>query len=93
MAWGSASSKPPPPPPSTLVKILPLLVLFFVLAVFAVIGYHVYCTANDITNAAGKKLEDKQILLSRDGAKVTVKHVEDEKYVDRTQRWVPEPVM
>ncbi|KAI9886559.1 MAG: N-alpha-acetyltransferase mak3 [Watsoniomyces obsoletus] len=84
MAWG-ASSKPPPPPPSTLVKILPLLILFFFLAIAAVIGYHIYCAANEITNAAGKKLEGNRIVCSRDGVKVSVTHVEDETYVDRTQ--------
>ena len=84
MAWGT--KKAASPPSSTLAKIFPLLLLVLVLAVVAFVGFQVYCAANDIASSAGKKLEEKQIICSRDGVKVSVKQVGDEKYVDKTQR-------
>lgn len=86
MAWRNSPTQASPS--STLSKILPLLILFLVLSVLAIIGFYVYLAANDIADKAGKKLEKKQIVCSRDGVKVNVKHVEDEKYIDQTQRSV-----
>lgn len=86
MAWKKSS--PPSAAPSTLSKILPLVVLFVVLAALAVVGFLVYSAVNNIASSANKQLEKKQILFGKDGVKVSVNHVEDEQYVDRTQRWV-----
>lgn len=84
MAWRSSSSTPPPPA-STLSKVVPLALVFIVLSVLGVIGFYVYSAINDIATGANKHLEKKKILCSKDGVKVSVKKVEDEQYVDRTQ--------
>lgn len=59
--------------------------MFIVLSIFAVVGFFVYSAINDIANSANKHLEKKKILCTKDGVKVSVKHVEDETYVDKTQ--------
>ena len=83
MAW--RTSKSPPPPRSALSKILPLIVLCGVLAIFGFVGYHVYRTANKIADKTSEKLEKKHVLCTRDGMKVRVKEVHTERYVDQTQ--------
>jgi len=85
MAWGSSIPKPPPPPRSTLSKILPLIILFIVLGVFAFIGYQLYVSVQKISSAASEKMQAKNIVFTKDGLKVGVKDVKNESYVDATQ--------
>jgi len=86
MAWGHSSvPKPPPPAHSTLSKTLPLLILIIVLAGAAFVGYHVFLSFQRISDAAGKKLQSKNVTFSKDGMRVGVKELRDENYVDRTQ--------
>lgn len=84
MAW-RMSSKSPAAPTSSLLKVFPLLVVFAILAVLAFIGFHVYCTANNIAGTTNKKLEKKNVYWTRDGMKVGVKEVGNEKEVDRAR--------
>ncbi|KAI9850628.1 MAG: hypothetical protein M1838_005342 [Thelocarpon superellum] len=83
MAWGSQST--PPPPTSAFVKLLPLIILFFVLGAFAFVGYHCYAIMNSIADSTNKKLEKKHVVFTKDGMKVGVKELNTENYVDRTQ--------
>ncbi|MCJ1471676.1 hypothetical protein MMC13_000316 [Lambiella insularis] len=53
--------------------LLPLVLLILFLAVFAVIGYIAYSIAQDIASKTAKKMEDKNIRLSKDGVRVGVK--------------------
>jgi len=87
MAWGQSSiPKPPPPPPqSTLSKTLPLLILIIVLGGAAFVGYHIFLSFQQISDAAGKKLQSKNVTFTKDGMRVGVKELRDENYVDRTQ--------
>ncbi|KAI9799666.1 MAG: hypothetical protein M1826_005441 [Phylliscum demangeonii] len=85
MAWARAEPASAPPPASALSKLLPLLVLLTVLGAFAFVGYHVWSMAHGVAHATGKKLEKKDVYLSRDGVKVGVKEVQNERYVDQTQ--------
>lgn len=90
MGWKSSSktAPPPPTPPSTLSKLLPLLVLVVVVAVAGFVAFHIYCAASQVADSATKKLEKKHVTFNRDGVKVAVKEVQNEKYVDNTQRCV-----
>ncbi len=85
MAWKSVS-KPPPAPASVLSKLLPLLMLLALVVVIATVCFYSYCCASDIASAAENKLKKKRIVCSKDGIKVSMRCLEDETYVDRTQR-------
>ncbi|KAH8819699.1 hypothetical protein F5884DRAFT_761451 [Xylogone sp. PMI_703] len=85
MAWGHSTSKPPPPPRSALSKLLPLFFLFAVVFFFAFIGYHLYLSVQKISSTASQKMDAKHISLHRDGMKVGVKELKNERYVDKTQ--------
>jgi hypothetical protein len=88
MAWGSSKPKAPPPPSSSFSKILPLLVTFIILGALGWVGFQVYLTATQIADRAGKKLEKKNVIFTKDGMKVGVKEIGTEKYVDSSQRQV-----
>jgi len=85
MSWGHATEKPPPPPRSALKKLTPLIVLIFLVLFFAFVGYHIYLSVQAISSAASKKMEDKHVVVTKDGMKVQVKELKTERYVDNTQ--------
>ena len=70
----------------------PLLILFTILGVLAFIGYAVYTISNDIADKTSKKMQKKNIVVTKDGMKVGVKEVKEESYVDTTQRYVSVPL-
>lgn len=72
---------------SGLSKIVPLLVLFIVLALAAFIGYAIYTIATDIADKTSKKMEKKNVSFGREGMKIGVKEIKTENYVDQTQRY------
>ncbi|OBT73483.1 hypothetical protein VF21_07280 [Pseudogymnoascus sp. 05NY08] len=86
MAWGSAKvPKPPAPPKSAIAKLLPLIILFGVLGGLAFVGYHIYLSVMQISDAASKKMEKKNVVFTKDGMKVGVKEIRNDDYVDQTQ--------
>ncbi|BCS22636.1 uncharacterized protein APUU_30861S [Aspergillus puulaauensis] len=66
-------------------RILPLIILFVVLAILAVVGFVVYSIVQDISDKTRDKMEKKNVMFTRDGMKVGVKEVNEEDYVDRSQ--------
>ena len=66
-------------------KLLPLIVLFLVLATFTFIGYHLYVTVQKISAATNDKMQAKNVVFTKDGMKVGVKELKTESYVDTTQ--------
>jgi len=87
MAWGRSKAVPPPEA-STLGKILPLLIVLVILAGGAWVGYQVYLSARQIGDQASERMGKKNVVFTKDGLKVGVKQIQDEKYVDNTQKWV-----
>ncbi|KAI3393538.1 hypothetical protein diail_4174 [Diaporthe ilicicola] len=85
MAWGKAK---PQPPPSRLGQLVPLVIFFLVVAGFVFVGYHVYQSATKMSGNVSERMGKKNVVWTKDGLKVGVKHVESEKEVDATQRWV-----
>ena len=51
-------------------------------------GYHIYLSVAKIQAQASQKMGNKNVVFTKDGLRVGVKHVENEKYVDATQGWV-----
>ncbi|KAI1319582.1 hypothetical protein F5Y16DRAFT_405924 [Xylariaceae sp. FL0255] len=70
---------------STLSQILPLVILLIAVAAIAFVGYHIYVGATKIRKNAENSFAARNVVFTKDGMKVGVKHVENEKYVDATQ--------
>lgn len=76
--------------PNTMAKIgsiIPLIILFIVIAILAAIGFVAYSIAHDVGKQTRQKLERKNVSFSRDGMKVGVKEVSIEQQEDKTQRY------
>ncbi|TPX09620.1 uncharacterized protein E0L32_009221 [Thyridium curvatum] len=84
MAWGKSGSRQP----STLGQLVPLLIVLVILGAIAWVGYQIYLSVAQIQAQATKKMGKKNVVFTKDGVRVGVKHVENEQYVDKTQSWV-----
>ncbi|KAI2602942.1 uncharacterized protein GGS25DRAFT_525970 [Hypoxylon fragiforme] len=73
---------------STFTQLLPLLILLAILGGVAFVGYQIYLSATKIRDNAEARMAKKNVVFTKDGLRVGVKHVEQEKYVDATQSWV-----
>ncbi|KAK5101987.1 hypothetical protein LTS08_004447 [Lithohypha guttulata] len=70
---------------STFGALVPLIVTVILLAVVAVVGFLAYQIAVDVADKTSKKMEKKNVSLSKDGLKVGVKEVSAEQIGDSTQ--------
>jgi len=86
MAWGK--DKQQAPAASTLSQLVPLLVTFVLLGAIAWVGYQVYLSVTKIQQQATEKMGTKNVVWTKDGVRVGVKHVQNEAYLDNTQSWV-----
>ncbi|OOF89892.1 hypothetical protein ASPCADRAFT_21503, partial [Aspergillus carbonarius ITEM 5010] len=66
-------------------RLTPLFILFAILLVLGIIGYVIYSIVQDVTRTTRTKMEEKNVVFSRDGMKVGVKELEEEEYKDRSQ--------
>ncbi|KAJ4319064.1 hypothetical protein N0V94_004116 [Neodidymelliopsis sp. IMI 364377] len=57
-------------------NLIPLVVLFLV----------IYLYTNELADRGVRKMEKKNVVFTKDGAKVGVKEVSAEQYADKTQR-------
>ncbi|KAI1371009.1 hypothetical protein F4677DRAFT_323998 [Hypoxylon crocopeplum] len=87
MVWRN-KSHPQEAKASTFSQLFPLLILLVVLGGVAFVGYQVYLSATKIRDTAEARMAKKNVVFTKDGLKVGVKHVEQERYVDATQSWV-----
>ncbi|OHF04380.1 hypothetical protein CORC01_00232 [Colletotrichum orchidophilum] len=85
MAWGK---KPQPPPPSALWQIIPLVITLLFFAGVALVLWQVYISATKIQESASERMGKKNVVFTKDGVRVGVKHTSNENYVDKTQSWV-----
>lgn len=69
-------------------RILPLIILVVVVGILAVVGFIAYSIVQDVSDKTRDKMEKKNVMFTRDGMKVGVKEVNEEDYVDRSQRLV-----
>ncbi|XXH01108.1 hypothetical protein Hte_007459 [Hypoxylon texense] len=88
MVWKSKSQIPVEAKSSTFSQLLPLLILLAVLGGGAFVGYQIYLGVTKIRADAERHMAKKNVVFTKDGLKVGVKHVEQERYVDATQSWV-----
>ncbi|KAL9109666.1 MAG: hypothetical protein Q9227_005704 [Pyrenula ochraceoflavens] len=66
-------------------SLVPLIILFLLLAVAASIGFIAYQIATSVNDQTRQKMEKRNISFSKDGLKVGVKEKNTEKYADQTQ--------
>jgi hypothetical protein len=59
-----------------------------VVAGIAFVGYQIYIGATKIRKNAENSFAARNVVFTKDGMKVGVKHIENERYVDATQSWV-----
>ncbi|KAI5466500.1 hypothetical protein BGZ63DRAFT_400881 [Mariannaea sp. PMI_226] len=74
--------------PSTISQVLPLIIVFAILGVFAWVGYHIYLSVTKIQQTASERMGKKNVVFTKDGMRVGVKHRNTENYIDSTQSWV-----
>jgi len=65
--------------------LIPLAVIFFVLAILGVIGVVVYGIVTDIADKTSKRMAEKNVSLTQDGMRIGVRQIKDEDYVGKTQ--------
>ena len=70
-------------------SLVPLVILLVVVAIFAVVGYIAYSIVQDVTKSTREKMEERNVMFTKDGMTVGVKELKDEDYKDRSQRLVP----
>ncbi|KAG5969752.1 hypothetical protein E4U58_001117 [Claviceps cyperi] len=69
-------------------KLIPLLIAIVFVSAVGWVLYQVYDSATKIRDTASERMGKKNVLFTKDGARVGVKNVQNEKYVDKTQSWV-----
>ncbi|KAF2640386.1 hypothetical protein P280DRAFT_34786 [Massarina eburnea CBS 473.64] len=69
-----------------LGNLIPLILLFAVVAGVGYVGYQIYLYSNELAERGVRKMEKKNVVFSKEGAKVAVKEIKAEDYNDRTQR-------
>ncbi|KAG5983882.1 hypothetical protein E4U55_006867 [Claviceps digitariae] len=70
------------------MKLVPLLIaIIFILAIGWVLR-QVYDSATKIRDTASERMGKKNVVFTKDGMRVGVKDVQNERYVDKTQSWV-----
>lgn len=69
-------------------SLVPLVILFVVIVILAVVGFVVYSIVQDITKNTREKMEERNVMFTKDGMKVGVKEIDDEQYRDRSQKLV-----
>ncbi|KAF2661811.1 hypothetical protein K491DRAFT_710639 [Lophiostoma macrostomum CBS 122681] len=67
-------------------NLIPLVVLGIFVAGAAWVGYQVYLYSNQLAERGVRKMEKKNVVFTKDGARVGVKEIRAEEYADKTQR-------
>ncbi|KAK7738615.1 hypothetical protein SLS62_011349 [Diatrype stigma] len=87
MAWGRS-------PPKVEVKassarqLIPLVIALIFVAGLAFVGYQIYVSVVKIRSSTEQRLARHNMVFTKDGMRVGVKHIQQENYVDSTQSWV-----
>ncbi|KAJ4349097.1 hypothetical protein N0V95_004878 [Ascochyta clinopodiicola] len=68
------------------LNLVPLVILFLVVGGIGWVGYQIYLYSNQLAERGVRKMEKKNVVFSKDGARVGVKEVSAEEYADKTQK-------
>ncbi|KAK8044826.1 hypothetical protein PG993_004850 [Apiospora rasikravindrae] len=72
---------------STFGQLFSLLVLFLFVGGAVFVGYHIWASVGKIQQSAADRMARKNVVFTKDGVRVGVKQMEQERYVDATQSW------
>jgi len=67
-------------------NLVPLAILFAVVGGIAWVGYQIFLYSSELADRGVKKMEKKNVVVTKDGARVGVKEVSAEAYADKTQK-------
>jgi len=67
-------------------NLVPLVILFLVVAGMGWVGYQIYLYSEQLAERGVRKMEKKNVVFTKDGARVGVKELSAEQAADRTQR-------
>lgn len=68
-------------------SLIPLFILFAVVAGFGFVGYHMFLWSNELADRGKKKMEKQNMSFTEDGGlRVGVKGMSSESYADKTQK-------
>ncbi|KAI4133527.1 MAG: hypothetical protein LQ347_002149 [Umbilicaria vellea] len=70
---------------AALSNLLPLLALVVVVIVAAFVCYGIYTVVTEIADKTQEKMEQKNVVFTKDGMRVGVKEVRKENYVDKAE--------
>ncbi|GAO15833.1 hypothetical protein UVI_02021040 [Ustilaginoidea virens] len=73
---------------STIGKLVPLIVAVIIVSAIGWVLYQVYDSATKFRDSASERMGKKNVVFTKDGVRVGVRHVQNENYVDKTQSWV-----
>ncbi|EMD66318.1 hypothetical protein COCSADRAFT_34885 [Bipolaris sorokiniana ND90Pr] len=68
------------------LNLIPLFILFAVVAGLGWVGYQIFLYSEELAERGTKHMEKKNVVFTKDGAKVGVRELNAEKYTDRTQK-------
>lgn len=69
-------------------QVLPLVIVVVILSIIGLVLYQVYLSVTKIRQSASERMGKKNVVFTKDGVRVGVKQIQNEKYVDTTQSWV-----
>ncbi|KUI72414.1 hypothetical protein VM1G_11819 [Cytospora mali] len=61
--------------------------IFTVISGLAFVGYHIYQSLHKVKGTVSERMGKKNVVWTKDGLKVGLKHVENEREVDTTQKY------
>ena len=67
---------------------MPLIVAVIIVSAIGWVLYQVYDSATKFRDSASERMGKKNVVFTKDGVRVGVRHVQNENYVDKTQSWV-----
>ncbi|KAI1195681.1 hypothetical protein F5X97DRAFT_238421 [Nemania serpens] len=73
---------------SVASQLIPLIILLVVVAGVGFVCYQIYVGASKIRENAESSFASRNVVFTKDGVKVGVRNVDNERYVDATQSWV-----
>ncbi|CEJ93409.1 hypothetical protein VHEMI09000 [[Torrubiella] hemipterigena] len=73
---------------SPIWQLLPLFITLVILGGIAFVIYHIYLSVTKMSEHATERMGKKNVVFTKDGMKVGVKDIQNEKYVDKTQSYV-----
>ncbi|TFB07527.1 hypothetical protein CCMA1212_000045 [Trichoderma ghanense] len=73
---------------STIGQIIPLLIALSLLSGAAWVLYQIYLSFAKMRDSASERMGRSNVVFTKDGVRVGVKQMQNEKYVDKTQSYV-----